>query len=252
MLNVEITDGVAVVTLARTPVNAMNREFMETITTTFEALGENPDARCILLNSSMKCFCAGADIKERNTSVSGDFGARSGHNRAARSMFNAIADCQNPVIAAVNGAALGGGFVTVAACDIIIAAESAFFGLPEITLGLLGGARHAMRILPHSLLREMVFTGAKVPASYLHKIGVIRHLYPDDVVASESLKLARTIVANSGVALTKAKTSLNTIESMSLNDGYRFEQKMTNDLMDTDVGRAAFETKASKPTMANK
>ena len=242
MINVDYIDTVAVVTLSRAPVNAMNRQFMEQVTTTFEMLGDNPDAKCILLKSDMRCFCAGADVKQRGTSVSGELGARAGHNRVARAMFNAIADCPKPVIAAVHGAALGSGLAIVACCDIIVAAESAFFGLPEVTIGLLGGARHAMRILPHSLLREVAFTGATVPAAYLHQIGVIRHYCPDDKLAAESMELARAIVANSGVALCKAKTSLNTIENMSVADGYRFEQKMTNDLMDTDAGKAAFRT----------
>ncbi len=246
MLNVEINDGVAIVTLSRAPVNAMNRQFMEEVTATFERLNGDPDARCVVLNSNTKHFCAGADVKQRKDSVSGDHGARSGHNRVARVMFNSIVDCHKPVIASVHGAAIGSGLAIAASCDIIVAADTAFFGLPEITLGLLGGARHAMRILPHSLLREIVFTGATVPATYLHAIGVIRHLYPEDVLAEETLKLARRIAANSGVALRKAKTSLNTIENMSIADGYRFEQKMTDDLMDTDAGKSAFERAASR------
>ena len=229
MIDITIKDGIGQITLNRPPVNAMNTEMMRRLIDAFDLLGEDRSVKVIVLAAEGKVFCAGADIKQRAGATSGP-GARTAHNRNGREMLNAITDCAKPVIAAVQGAALGGGLCLAAAADIIVAAETAQFGLPEVGVGLLGGARHAMRILPHSLLREMVFTALPIGAPALLRIGAISRCVPREQVLTEALALAASIARHSPLAVGKAKLALNTIDMLSLREGYRFEQYMTNEL----------------------
>jgi enoyl-CoA hydratase/carnithine racemase len=136
-------------------------------------------------------------------------------------------ECQKPVIAAVNGPALGAGLVLAASCDIMMASENANFGLPEIDVGLMGGARHAMEIFGRSLVRRMVLTGYRVPAAELYRLGVIEACTaPDDLMPS-ALQMAAEIAKKSAFAVRTAKRTLGVIDNLSLRDGYRFEQSMT-------------------------
>ena len=103
-------------------------------------------------------------------------------------------------------------------------------GLPEINVGLLGGGRHAMRLFGHSRTRRMMLTGYRVPADELYRLGVVEAVAPPDGLMELAMGLAREIAAKSPVAIGLAKHALNTIEEMSLRDGYRFEQNMTTEL----------------------
>ena len=151
-VRLEVADGVAVVTLDRPPVNALNRAMRAAIVATFDALSERPDVRCVVLSAAGRVFCAGADLKDRpDAHTEGDFLA---HNRITRETTNAIRECAKPVIAAVNGAALGAGLGLVAACDILYACEEASFAMPEIDVGLAGGAA--------SGAQHIAFDGAQV------------------------------------------------------------------------------------------
>jgi len=137
-LRMEVADGVALVTLDRPPVNALNRQMRREIVATFDAIAEREDIRCVVLTAAGKVFCAGADLKDRPAAdIAGDYLE---HNRITRETTNAIRECAKPVIAAVNGAALGAGLALMAACDILYASEEATFAMPEINVGLAGGA----------------------------------------------------------------------------------------------------------------
>ncbi|MBT4489027.1 MAG: enoyl-CoA hydratase, partial [Rhodospirillaceae bacterium] len=102
--------------------------------------------------------------------------------------------------------------------------------LPEINVGLLGGGRHAMRLFGHSLTRRMMLTGYRVPASELYRLGVVEACVPPDQLMDSAIGFAREIASKSPIATVLAKHALNTIEEMSLRDGYRFEQNMTSEL----------------------
>ena len=134
------------------------------------------------------------------------------------------------MIAAINGAALGAGLALVASCDILIASEQAVLGLPEVTVGLMGGCRHAMRLFGHSTVRRMMFTGDRIAGPELYRLGVVEACVPADQLMPTAMEFARRIAQHSPLAVTTAKHSLNAIEEMSLRDGYRFEQDMTMQL----------------------
>lgn len=229
VFNVEIADFVAVVTLNNPPVNAVNGAFMAECALIFDRLSDLDSVRAVVVTGAGKIFCAGADIKGRADRVPQP-GDHWQHSRAAREAFYAIMECKKPVIAAINGPALGAGLGLAASCDILLAGEKGSIGLPEINVGLLGGGRHAMRLFGHSLTRRMMFTGYRVPADELYRLGVIEQVLPTEELMPAAMAMAKDIASKSPIAMTLAKHALNAIEEMSLRDGYRFEQNMTGEL----------------------
>lgn len=220
------SDGVALVTMNHPPVNAMNAALRDGLTEVFDALSDRSDVRVAVLTGAGKVFCAGADIKERQ-SRTGAPGEKWSHNRLARECFHSIMECTKPVIGALNGPALGAGLALAASCDILIASEKGSLGLPEIDVGLLGGGRHAMRLFGHSTTRQMMFTGYRVPGPELYRLGIVSACVPATELHDEAMAMALNIARKSPEAIRLAKHALNTIEEMGLRDGYRFEQNMT-------------------------
>ncbi|UVO50686.1 enoyl-CoA hydratase/isomerase family protein [Sphingomonas sp. SUN019] len=240
----DVADHVAVVTLDNPPVNAAAMDMLQELTDVFDSFNDRDDVRVAILTGAGRCFSAGADLKNRpDLSIPGK---RWNRNRIVREVAYSIADCGKPVIAAVNGAALGAGLGLVAACDIIVASENAVFGLPEIDVGLMGGGKHAARILPHSLARRMMLTGYRAPAAELYRRGVIEACLPAGELMPWALDLARTIASKSPLATRYAKDSMRTIENMTLRDGYIYEQGNTAKLStshDAQEAVAAFVEK---------
>lgn len=226
LLKVEIVDHVAVVTLNAPPVNAQSREFAEELIEVFDELNDLAEVRVIVLTGAGKVFSAGADIKSRGN-VGSVPGETNRHLRRTREVGFCIMESNKPVIAAVNGPALGAGLGLVICCDIILASENAVFGLPEIDIGLMGGVRHAMRLFPHSLTRRMVLSGYRVPAAELYRRGIIEACTSRESLMDETMVIAREIASKSPMALKLAKRAINTVETMGLKDGYRFEQNLT-------------------------
>ena len=238
MFRLEIADGIATVTLDRPPVNAQNRQSREEAIHLFDALSDRDDVRCVILASALKTFSAGADVKERVGLVRepGDYVR---HNRLTREYFYAITDCAKPVIAAVNGAAFGAGFVLALSCDIVIASEDAYFVMPELDVGLAGGAGFLMQHFSRSMARYMYFTARKIPAAELHRLGVITAVLPPDRLMAEARAIATEIAAKSPGAVTAVKRSFNVAEEMPTRDAYRYEQTITVDLSKTEDTREA-------------
>ncbi|MDB5581489.1 MAG: Enoyl-CoA hydratase [Bradyrhizobium sp.] len=233
-----VEDGVAVVTIDNPPVNAHSFAVLEQLMSTFDAISDRPDVRVAVLTGAGKIFCAGADMKD----LAGQQWLPGEHwavSRRAREGYHAIAECQKPVIAAINGAAMGGGLAIAASCDILLASETGFLCLPEIGVGLLGGGRHAQRLFGHSRLRRMMLTGMRVYGPELYRLGVVEACTAPEDLMPEALKIAREIAAKSGIATRLAKHALNQIEDLSLRDGYRFEQNMTGQLLGSEDHREA-------------
>lgn len=234
----EIDDLVAVVTLDRPPVNAQDRQVQEELMLVFDVLSDREDVRAVVLTGAGRIFSAGADMKSR-AGQAGIEGAAFQHNRRARESFHAVRECRKPVIGAINGPALGAGLALAASCDILVAADTATLGLPEINVGLLGGGRHAMRLFGHSRTRRMMFTGYRVDGPELLRLGVVEACVPADQLMDTAMELAREIASKSPIAMNLAKHALNAIEEMSLRDGYRFEQEMTERLSHTEDAKEA-------------
>jgi enoyl-CoA hydratase len=234
----DVADGIATVTFDRPPVNAQNRRTREELIHIFDTLSDRDDVRVAILTGTGNMFSAGADLKERVDLVHepGDYVR---HNRLAREFFYAVTDCSKPVIAAVNGPALGAGFVLMLACDIMIASDNAYFSMPEINVGLAGGARFLMEHVARSKVRSIYFTGRRVPAAELYRLGVIEACPPREKLMETALDLAREIASKSPLAIRHVKRALNTIEEMPVRDAYRFEQTVTVELSHTEDAREA-------------
>jgi enoyl-CoA hydratase/carnithine racemase len=240
-----IADHVAVVTMDRPPVNAQNAQMNTDMALVFDTISDRDDVRVAILTGAGKCFSAGADIKDR-AGKERQPGDAWQHNRRVREAFHAIVECQKPVIGALNGPALGAGLAVAASCDILLAAEEASIGLPEINVGLLGGGRHAMRLFGHSRTRRMLFTGLRVDGRELYRLGVVEACVPAAQLMAAAMEIAREIASRSPLAMRLAKHSLNTIEEMSLRDGYRFEQNMTVELGKTEDSKEAMRAFVEK------
>lgn len=224
-VRVEVADHVALVTLDNPPVNAAAMDMLQELTDVFDSFNDRDEVRVAVLTGEGRCFSAGADLKNRpDLSIAG---ARWRRNRVVREVAYSIADCAKPVIAAVNGPALGAGLGLVASCDIIVASQNAVFGLPEIDVGLMGGGKHAGRILPHSLVRRMMLTGYRAPAEELYRRGIIEASLPPEELMPYAMEMAKVIASKSPLATRLAKDSMRTIENMTLRDGYIYEQGNT-------------------------
>jgi enoyl-CoA hydratase len=250
MLNTEyitcdIDQYIALVTMDRPPVNAVNTPFQEEMMLVFDTISDRDDVRVAILTGAGKHFCAGADIKARSGSERQP-GETWQHSRKAREAFHAIVECKVPVIAAINGSALGAGLAIAASCDLLIAADNTSLGLPEINVGLLGGGRHAMRLFGHSKARRMMFTGQRLSGPELYRLGVVEACVPVDRLLDEAMALAAEIASKSPIAMRLAKHAMNTIEFMSLRDGYRFEQNMTAELSKYEDSREAMRAFVEK------
>src|SRR5690349_5412014 len=244
-ITLDVRDYVAVVTLNRPPVNATNRALRGEITRVFDAMTDRDDVRAVVFTANGKVFCAGADIKER-TQLTGEPGEYNALNRIVREQFYSILECAKPVIAAVNGAALGAGMALALCCDILVASEEAIFGMPEVDVGLAGGVKFLERHLNPSKARRMLLTGQRVPAAELYRPGVLEECVPADALMPPAMAIATEIASKSPRAVRMLKESFNAVENQTLRDGYRLEQNMTVALSrseDAREARAAFVEK---------
>ena len=203
----------------------------------FEQISRRADVHCALLTArGTRAFCAGLDLHEFAT-----WPAERDHERAAaaRRSFAAIRKCAIPVIAAVNGPALGAGCVLAACCDIRIASERASFGLPEINVGRCGGGAHLGRIVPPGLLRLMFFTGKPIDAREALRTGLVERVVAPEELMPAALELARSIAAKSPLGLRLGKQALNEAECLPVEEGYALEQSYSAKLLATEDAREA-------------
>src|SRR4029077_9822307 len=237
-VRLDVADFIATVTIVRPPVNAQNQKAREELIRVFDAISDRDDVRVAILTAAGKVFSAGADVKERVGLVQepGDYIR---NNRLVRDYFDAVADCAKPVICAVNGGAFGAGFALMLACDIMIASEDAYFVISELDVGLAGGARFLMDHFGKSMARYIYFTGRRIPAAELYRLGVISARVPREKLMDEAMQIAREIVAKSPVAVREVKRAFNVVEEMPARDGYRFEQTVTVALSHTEDANEA-------------
>ena len=240
----EVADGIATVTLNRPPVNAVNAEMRYRLVELFDEISDREDVRVAVLTGQGKVFCAGADLRDRPDPAKA--GAFWQHNRITRETGNSIKECSKPVVAAVNGAALGAGFGLMAACDIMLAVEGAMFGMPEIDVGLAGGAAMVSELVGKSRARRMMLTGMRVPAEELYRIGVIEAAVPPERLMPEAMAIAAEIASKAPIGIKYAKNSLNLVQLMPQKDAYRFEQNFTYELAKTEDSKEARKAFAEK------
>src|SRR5262247_2645357 len=198
------------VTLNRPPVNALTLALYERIAETFEAIGTRTDVHCaILTGAGTRAFCAGLDLKEFLAATPEQDPERA---RIVRRTFSAVRHCAIPVLAAVNGPALGAGCVLASVCDICIAASTATFGLPEINVGRCGGGAHVGRYVPQGMLRKMFFTGVPISAEEAYRVNFADMIVPAERLMESARELAGTISQKAPLGLRLGKKALNEIE----------------------------------------
>ncbi len=236
-------DGIATITLNRPKaLNALNQELLGELVDALRQLDDDPEIGCIILTGSEKAFAAGADIKEMSEKTYADvlgedfFGAAS----------QAMAAVRKPVIAAVNGYALGGGCEVAMLCDMIFAGDSAKFGQPEIKLGVIpgiGGTQRLTRAIGKAKAMDMVLTGRNMDAQEAERAGLVARIFPADDLLEETKKVARTIAAMSRPSVLLAKEAVGRSQEVSLAEGLLFERRVFHSLFATEdqkEGMAAF------------
>ena len=216
-------NGVAEVVLSRPPVNALNAGGWHALATRIAALGEHPEVRVIVIRAEGRGFCAGVDIKE----LADDDKLIVSVNAGNYATFKAVHLNKVPVIAAVHGFVLGGGIGICGAADIVIAAEDASFGLPEVDRGAMGGAAHLQRMFGVQKTRYLFFTGEMIGASEALRLGAIERVVPCEQLRDTALAMAGKIAAKSPAMIRIAKEALTGIEDGDLEAKYRWEQGFT-------------------------
>jgi enoyl-CoA hydratase len=226
--------------------NALNSALMRELSAAVDAFEADSDVACMVITGSDKAFAAGADIKEmaHKTFVEaflGDFVAD----------WHCVADARKPVIGAVAGFALGGGCELAMQCDVIIAADNAKFGQPEIKLGIIpgiGGTQRFTRAVGKSKAMDIILTGRMMDAAEADRSGLVARVVPLASLMEEALKVADTIASMSLPSLLAAKEAVNAAFETSLAEGVRFERRVFHSLFasaDQKEGMAAFIAKRS-------
>jgi enoyl-CoA hydratase/carnithine racemase len=244
-------DGaVAVVELARgDKLNAMDGEMFAAIADTFRRVGRDPEVRAIVLAGQGRHFTAGLDLEyaARQFPPSADPGraaeARLRHIEWLQDGFNAVEQARVPVIAAVHGACVGAGVDLIAACDMRVATQGAFFQIAEVDVAItadLGTLQRLAFLIPHGILRELTYTGRQLGAEEAERHGLVNGLAADRDAALEAAKsLAQTIAAKSPLAVAGAKRSLNYSRGRPIEEGLR-DVALWNagTLVSADLGKA--------------
>jgi enoyl-CoA hydratase len=222
------TDGIAVVTVDFPPVNALPVQGWFDLADAIRVAGRDPHTHVVVLRAEGRGFNAGVDIKEMQRTTG--FDALIGANRGCYEAFGAVYDCAVPVVAAVQGFCLGGGIGLVGNADIIVAAEDATFGLPEVDRGALGAATHLARLVPQHLMRALYFTASTIDAATLAHYGSIYRVVPRGELDHAALTVARAIAAKDSRVIRAAKEAINGIDVQHVHRSYRYEQGFTFEL----------------------
>jgi enoyl-CoA hydratase len=221
---VERRDAVGLITLNRPKaLNALNNDLIAELNQALDGFDADPEIGASVITGSEKAFAAGADVKQM---AAMDFSAAYDSDFIAA--WARIADKRKPIIAAVAGFALGGGCELAMMCDIIIAAENARFGQPEINLGTLpgaGGTQRLVRAVGKSKAMDMILTGRMMDAEEAERSGLVTRVVPAGQLVDEAVKLAAAIASKSRPAVRMAKEAVNAAFESSLAEGLRFERR---------------------------
>ena len=240
-ITVSINDRIAEIVFDVPPVNAFDSETWLSLPAIIKAAAADPHANVVLIRAADEArgFCGGVDIKEmqahpeRITLL----------NRGNYQTFKAIHEAEIPVVAAVHKFVIGGGIGICGASDVVIAADDAYFSLPEVDRGAMGGASHMLRMLPLHKVRAAFFTGGNIPAQEAYRLGAVEKVVPRAELSGEARAFCALIAAKSRPALVIAKEALNGLEPRDVDRGYRWEQGFTLEMYmheDSQKSRDAF------------
>jgi enoyl-CoA hydratase len=234
-VRLEVAGAIATIVLARPPVNALDVPMLQALIAALQQVDESPDIRAAILTGEGRCFSAGVDLKAQLAALEA---GEAGPMDLGVALYDALLHGRKPLIAAINGHALGAGLGMAASCNILVAAEGVQFGLPEIDVGALGGARHAMRLLGHSTVNRMLLTGHRLTAEELAHRGAIEACLPADQLMAYAHGIARQIASKDPTAISLARQCLAAVEVMPVLDGYAHESRLGRQLGETAEARA--------------
>ncbi|XP_052259346.1 enoyl-CoA hydratase, mitochondrial-like [Dreissena polymorpha] len=235
----------------RKALNALCDGLMKEVSDALDAFEKDKDVGCIVLTGGDKAFAAGADIKEMKDREFAEV-----YSGSFLSNWDRLARCKKPVIAAVNGYALGGGCEIAMMCDIIYAGENAQFGQPEITLGTIpgaGGTQRLCKAIGKSKAMELILTADRMTAQEAEKSGLVSKVFPIDQTVNEAIKTAEKIAGFSKITSAMCKEAVNAAYELSLQEGLHFEKRIfhaTFATADRKEGMTAFSEKR-KPTFTD-
>ncbi len=244
-ITTELRGAVALITFNRPKaLNALNGEMISELNQALDGFEADDAVRAMVVTGSERAFAAGADVKEMQSKT---------YVQVAKNDFIApwerISRCRKPVIAAVAGYALGGGCEVAMMCDTIIAADTAKFGQPEITLGVIpgaGGTQRLTRAVGKAKAMDMVLTGRMMDADEAERSGLVSRVVPADKLLDTAIEAAETIAKMSAPAAAMAKEAVNRVFEMTLVEGVRFERRLFQSCFataDQKEGMAAFVEK---------
>jgi enoyl-CoA hydratase/carnithine racemase len=242
-VRVEVEDGVATIRVDRPKMNALDAQVQEEIRAAATECTEREDVKAVVLWGGERVFAAGADIKEMADMSYTDMVRRSG---ALQSSFSAVARIPKPVVAAVNGYALGGGCELALCADVRVAAEDAVLGQPEILLGIIpgaGGTQRLSRLVGPSKAKDLIFTGRFVKAEEASRIGLVDRVVPADQVYAEALAWAKQFSGAASYALRAAKDAVDRGLEVDLETGLEIERQQFAALFATEdrsIGMKSF------------
>lgn len=236
---INVRDRIGEIVFDHPPVNAFDSSMWLELPDMVLALARRRDVRCLLIRAEGRGFCAGVDIKE----VQANPNAIVDLNRGNFLSYQAVHGCEVPVVAAPHGFVLGGGIGICGASDAIVAADDAYFALPEIDRGAMGGAAHMQRMLPHARVRAAFLTGGRISAAEAWRLGGVERVVLREKHVEAAREFAGRIASKSRDALRIAKQSLNGIEPVDVDRAYRWEQGFTFEMYlheDSQTARDAF------------
>ncbi|WP_241962227.1 enoyl-CoA hydratase/isomerase family protein [Rhodococcus opacus] len=241
LVALEAGEGVATITLDRPQkFNALNSAMIQQFNEALDTVAEDPDVRAVVVSGTGKAFAAGADIAQYEKAEAAQFAA---FTRACNDLCDRIDTFEKPVIAAVNGLALGGGFEIVLACDIVIAAESASFGLPEVSLGLLpgwGGTQRLPQFVGPNRARHLIMTAGRLSAAEANQSGIVSQICALDDLTETARTLATDIAGRAPLAVAAIKKAVGYATAAvpgNRGPGYALEQSLLFDLFASEDGR---------------
>jgi enoyl-CoA hydratase len=246
-LKLDVDEGIALVTINRPEaLNALSRELLNELFSMFIQLRDDEATKVIIVTGTGKAFIAGADIAYMK-----DQDATGGERFAelGLAVLDLIESMAKPVIAAVNGFALGGGTEFALACDLVYASEKAKFGQPEVKLGIIpgfGGTQRLPRLIGRNAAKEWIFTGDIYPASKAAELGLVQAVFAPEALLDGARAVAKKMAAAGPIAVARAKTAINEGQDLSLKSGLAIEKMSFAGLFNTEdrlEGMTAFVEK---------
>ncbi len=236
----EVKDRVGIITINREKaLNALNSQVLDELSQAFDGVDQN-EIRCLVLTGAgEKSFVAGADIGEMSnlSKAEGEAFGKKGND-----LFRKIETFPIPVIAAVNGFALGGGCEISMSCDIRICSDNAVFGQPEVGLGItpgFGGTQRLSRLVSPGMAKQLIYTARNIKADEAYRIGLVNQVVPQAELMDTALKMASTIAANAPIAVRNCKKAINDGLQTDMDKAIVIEEKLFGDCFETEDQKAA-------------